>query len=333
MRVSIGQRCIAIIVVLVCFCFAGTAFALSPLQDTALREGSQGRAVLNLQMNLSELGLYSEEPDGGYGAQTAEAVRVLQTRLGVAANGTLNRQTIAAYNAQLKEGTLKTQSKLLAGLRIGIDPGHQKKADMKTETVLSGTNRTKERMSAGTVGIKTKSQEYEIVLQVANYLKAYLEGAGAEVVMTRTKSDVSVSNMERAELMNKANVDFWVRLHCDYSNTKETQGAHALCPNKTVKPDIADNSLLLSRAILVAFCKETDAKQLSILLREDQTGFNWSNSPVTTIEMGYLSNIEEDMKLNKAAYQQSCAKGIYKGIVSYADTVQAMYETDKSIAE
>ncbi|MDL2235875.1 N-acetylmuramoyl-L-alanine amidase [Christensenellaceae bacterium OttesenSCG-928-L17] len=302
---------------------------MSPLQNTTLREGAQGENVKELQSNLSELGLYEYEVDGNYGSHTAKAVRSLQNILDVEASGSLNKQTIAAYNTRLSSGELRVPvARTLAGMRIGIDPGHQKNADNKTEVVLPGTNRTKERMSPGAVGVKSKTQEYEIVLLVANYLKTYLEDAGAAVVMTRSTNDVSISNRERARAMNDANVDLWVRLHCDYSNDKETAGAYTLCPNKTVKPAIADESLALSRAVLVEFCKETGATMNSILLREDQTGFNWSNMPVTAIEMGYLSNAEEDLRLNKTSYQQSCARGICNGIISYVNAVRAAAEEE-----
>ena len=49
------------------------------------------------------------------------------------------------------------------------------------------------------------------------------------------------------------------------------------------------------------------------------TGMNWSNVPVTTIEMGYMSNPEEDMKMQDASYQALIVEGLANGIDKYME--------------
>ncbi len=49
----------------------------------------------------------------------------------------------------------------------------------------------------------------------------------------------------------------------------------------------------------------------------DQTGFNWSESPVVTLELGYISNSVSDLKLCRASYQAACAQGIFNGLTAY----------------
>jgi N-acetylmuramoyl-L-alanine amidase len=51
-----------------------------------------------------------------------------------------------------------------------------------------------------------------------------------------------------------------------------------------------------------------------IVVRDDQTGFNWSRIPIMTIEMGFLSNPHEEALLATDAYQKELALALYKGI-------------------
>ena len=45
------------------------------------------------------------------------------------------------------------------------------------------------------------------------------------------------------------------------------------------------------------------------------TGFNWSTVPVVLIEMGFLSNEQEDKNLSSEEYQERIAKAITKGVI------------------
>ncbi len=309
-----------IVILISCLCMAHAALALQPLSNISLRLGSEGEDVLLLQQNLVELQLYSATPDGIYNAKTAVAVRSLQEFLGQPADGICGIQTAQAFNAALASGSIPLPQKQplpLSGYSIGIDAGHQKTPDTAQESVSPHSKTMKPRMSEGGIGVKTGIPEYEVTLQIAKKLQAVLENAGATVVMTRTKHDVSLSNAERAQLMNGADVDFWVRIHCDASNNSKNKGVSILVPSPETAPDIAKASLALAKEALPAICKETEAKQIAVTRKADQTAFNWSQVPVITVEFGFLSNPTEDVLLNRSAYQTLCVKGLYTGIIQY----------------
>lgn len=303
---------------------ANTALALSSLPATPLRPDSEGEPVRILQRNLIELKLYTGKVTGLYDADTAAAVRKLQALLGLPEDDALNAQTINAFNQAVKAGQLPPPAEQepeelrpLSGRVIGIDPGHQKEEDPELEPVAPGSKNTKPRMSAGGAGAKTGIYEYETNLLIANRLKKLLEASGATVVMTRTKHDVNISNAERAEIMNKAKVDCWVRVHCDFSSSKKQAGVSVLVPSEGAATAISEQSLSIAKAVLPAVCEQTGARQLSIVKKSDQTAFNWSNSPVICVEFGFLSNPNEDVLLNRAYYQAQCAQGVHDGLSEY----------------
>ena len=66
-----------------------------------------------------------------------------------------------------------------------------------------------------------------------------------------------------------------------------------------------------------ALAEETGARDRGIVEREDMTGFNWSEVPVILVEMGFLSNPEEDQAMSTDSYRKKLADGITRGIESW----------------
>ena len=117
--------------------------------------------------------------------------------------------------------------------------------------------------------------------------------------------------------MNEAGVDLVVRLHCDGEPDSSRHGAFVLVPSGRYTEAIQAESRAAAESVLASFVEVTGAKNLGISERSDQTGFNWSTVPVINIEMGHMSNPEEDLKLVDDGYQELCAEGIALGIVSH----------------
>ncbi len=307
---------------------ASAAVAAPNLQTGTLSLGSYGPQVETLQRELKQLGYYDGNVTGIFDTDTESAVRDLQSFLGVRIDGKFGQETLGAYLDAIHAGRLNLMTdntstgSRLNGCVIGVDPGHQEIEDLGLEPVSPGSERTKARMSKGATGVKTGVPEYRINLQIALKLKTLLESEGAQVVMTRTDHNVSLSNLERSTMMNEAGVDFWIRLHCDASSSQDVSGARALIPSRAITPLIYRKSLVLAKTIMAEYTVATGTNPLPIRSLINQTGFNWSETPVIAIEMGYLSNSSDDLRLNRDSYQAACATGIFKGILHYYEYEQ-----------
>lgn len=228
----------------------------------------------------------------------------------------LVKMTESPFDTEMNTDGSDKSAHVLEGFVIGIDPGHQLNADSEQEQVYpDNTELTKDRMSPGGFGVCSGAAEYEINLDVSLRLAGLLRAAGAKVVMTRSSNNVSISNMERAQLMNESGVDFWIRVHCNSSNYQRTNGALVLAPAK--KMEIHPHSAALARHMIEGFCGATGAANKGVSYTSTQTGFNWSAVPVITIEMGYLTNPREDVLLCREFYRSRCAEGIFAGIAAY----------------
>ncbi len=319
----LSQRSIS---VMLCLAAAAALLCLPAAADlpSELSAGDTGEPVAALQAELAEYSLYSGEISGVFDEATEAAVMRLQLLLGLCPDGVFDAEARLAFDASVETGEfipVMPGLLLLSGLVIGLDPGHQVEEDLELEPNSPFKDVQKVRMTAGGVGVRTGVEEYYVNLSVAAELRRCLELLGATVVMSRTENGVSVSNLERAQIMNEADVDFWLRIHCNSCDDESVCGARVLTPCGLVGSDVAAESRRLGFCVISAFCERTDMPMLITHSLTDQTGFNWSCSPVIAIEMGYLSNAVSDLRLSRTSYQNECALGILYGIADYANGV------------
>jgi|GEM_PF-729477 len=203
---------------------------------------------------------------------------------------------------------------LLDGVRVGIDPGHQAHGNSAQEPVAPGSAETKAKVSSGTQGVSTRIPEYEINLQVALLLRDALEAQGAEVFMTRETDDIDISNIERAQMMNELGAHVVLRLHCNGSTNQSITGIGLYV--KSAGPG-AEESYAICEPLLAAMGEATGARTESIHISDTYSGLNWSTVPSILVEMGYMSNPEEDEKLASPEYQALLVEGMVAGLTAY----------------
>jgi N-acetylmuramoyl-L-alanine amidase len=204
------------------------------------------------------------------------------------------------------------------GKVIVIDPGHASTSSSKTEPNAPGSSVMKVMESGGATGAYTGTPEYEINMNVAKKLKPLLEAKGYKVIMTKTENSTMLGNVARAEIGNDANAALVIRIHCDSSDSSSANGASMLVPAKVNDRTtaIADISASYGRTILNTLTSQVGMKNNGVVTRSDLTGFNWSTVPVVLVEMGFLSNQNEDKLLSSDSYQNKLAAALANGIAT-----------------
>ena len=219
------------------------------------------------------------------------------------------------------EKSTEAATEKLNGWKVAIDPGHQGSwVDMSAqEPSAPGSSETKAKATTGTTGKFSGLNEYELNLQVSLLLRDELEDRGYEVVMTREDHDTAISNKERAELAAAEGADILVRIHANGSDDTSVNGALAMVPSQS-NPYVGymyEECYELGEDILKAYCESTGIADDGVQYYDNMSGINWSTIPVTILEMGFMSNQNDDLLMADETFQPVMAEGIANGIDDY----------------
>ncbi len=222
-------------------------------------------------------------------------------------------ETVIGEAAQKETDTESVEN----GGLIVIDPGHQAQGNSEQEPLYPDgiSSETKAKVSSGTASVNNGYNEYELNLEVSLKLRDELESRGYDVIMTRESNDVDISNAERATIANEANADAFVRIHANGGDSSQN-GALTICQtsDNPANGDLYEESYALSVDVLDAVVEATGANREYVWETDSMTGINWTRVPSTIVEMGYMSNYEEDLKLQDPDYQAKIVQGIANGI-------------------
>lgn len=211
------------------------------------------------------------------------------------------------------------------GYLVAIDPGHQGKGNSEQEPIGPGASETKAKVSSGTQGVVTGIPEHEMNLVVSLYLRDELLARGYSVLMIRETKDVNISNAERAQLANRYDADAFVRIHGNSVSNQQVKGALTMCmtANNPYNGELYEASHTLSDLVTRFMCEATGAVNKGILETDTMSGINWCEVPVTIVEMGFMSNPEEDRAMAEDSYRRALAKGIADGIDAYFEQMES----------
>ncbi|MFJ7745128.1 SH3 domain-containing protein [Peribacillus sp. NPDC097295] len=152
------------------------------------------------------------------------------------------------------------------------------------------------------------NREKDLTLSTAKKLKAKLETAGAKVVMTRT-GDTYPSLSKRVEISQANKPDVFISIHYNAGpSTANGIETFYLATNvnekelaQTVQAEIIKETKLRDRGTKPGnFQVIRDNKQAAILL-----------------ELGFISNLEEEKLIATSAYQDTAVTGIFNGLKKY----------------
>ncbi len=200
----------------------------------------------------------------------------------------------------------------------------------------------------------TGIREKDIVLEVARLLRDELEARGIEVLLTRN-SDVFIPLQQRARIANKKGADFFVSVHANASHTRSLKGFEVYTLSEATDDaalgvERAENSALRYEAAhwdeptnslkaIVWDLKETENRKESIQIahhvgdsversveisarRLKAANFyvlKWTECPAVLVELGYLTNWEDERRLKNPEYLRELTRALVRGLLDYKE--------------
>ena len=234
-----------------------------------------------------------------------------------------------------KEGYSMARQLGLGIQRIVIDPGHGGK-------------------DPGAIG-KSGTMEKIIVLDICQRLKKLLAAIDdLEVILTR-ESDIYVPVENRTVIANQKQADLFISVHANSNPSKKRSGVETFYLNFSKDPNVIETAALENatstknlsemRSILEKIAKNSKVmeskelanniqKNLVLILQKEykdvkdlgyKGGPFWVligvETPSVLVEVSYLSNTKEEIRLKNAQYRQYIAQGIFSGIKEYVNSL------------
>ena len=157
-------------------------------------------------------------------------------------------------------------------------------------------------------------KEKEITLDIAQKLKENLDTTDIKVYYTRM-DDRNPSEEDRVYLANAVKADMFISIHANYDEQDTgIYGTEALYNPAFFIPGFGSVELadLLEREVVT----NISGKGLGIFtVDEDCYILQKASVPATVLQVGYLSNTQEAILLQKDDYRQRIADGIYNAIL------------------
>ncbi|OIK17009.1 hypothetical protein BIV60_01660 [Bacillus sp. MUM 116] len=170
---------------------------------------------------------------------------------------------------------------------IVIDPGH---GGVDTGTTGPG----------GTL-------EKNLTIRTARLLYDKLRASGANVILTRN-SDTYISLPERVSIARSYQAEAFVSIHYDANGNRSIRGMTGYYYHSYQKS-------------LAQYLDSSTLHQTNLRNRGVRFGnyhvIRENNQNAALMELGYLSNPEEEMTLDSEQYQEMAATGLYNGLARY----------------
>lgn len=198
------------------------------------------------------------------------------------------------YQSFKEQQAVKSLSWVVANYKVIVDPGH------------GGIDK-------GAMG-PGGTEEQHVNLAISKHLAQFLSQGGARVFLTREDSNVYEGEsgddlIERVKLVEKVKADLFISIHCNAFDDRE-RGAQTFYDQSSAEGKKLAESVQAEIKRLLANTERVPLSIDAFVLRNQKI-------PAVIVEVGFLSNPEEEKLLADARYQREMAFAIYGGIVKY----------------
>ncbi len=235
---------------------------------------------------------------------------------------------LALAPAKWKNNILLSRADFLYTLDPLLRPSFQAQKSVK-HIVLDPGHGGKDKGTSGKHLI-----EKELVLDIAELAKNRLQRKGYEVQLTR-KTDKKVRLKKRSKLSRRYDADLFISIHANNAANEGVSGIETfiLPPSNTpsthnydkLRNDYPAHDFNRSNAC-VAYSLQ---QHLIEATGADDRGVKRANfsvlrhavSPAALVEVGFLSNPQEEQQLRRKSYRKKLANGIVQGVRRYHERI------------
>lgn len=170
---------------------------------------------------------------------------------------------------------------------------------------------------SGRTGFSQKNLEKDITLQISKKVASKLsQYKDIEVILTRSE-DITLSVEDRINVANSQKPDLAVSIHTN----GEYSGNTANGTETYYQQGAVDNSDKLAKSIQDTVSLYLDTRNRGVIATNTEL-LKSTAMPAASIEVGFITNEDEEKKLTTNSYQDKMADGIAQGILSYIDSVK-----------
>lgn len=165
-----------------------------------------------------------------------------------------------------------------------------------------------------TGAVSGELESKQVTLEIARALKKKLDETDIKVYYTRM-DDSNPTDEDRIDLTNAAKADMLIRIEVNENEDTKIYGTEAVYNSKFFIPGFGSIELadLLEREVVTAISGKAnglvDSAEVDVVI-------NRAVVPAAAIRVGYISNGQEAILLNRDDYIQKIADGIYQAIMA-----------------
>ena len=260
-----------------------------------------GDDVAELQRRLNELGFDSGRADGFFGHQTDSAMREFQRGVGLEGDGTCGPDTFKAFDRLVRtisggNAHILRDNLALLQLQTGISD--------KVVVLDSGSSHGK-----------------DICHSIAMRVEGRLAALGTQVLLTHyPHAEPAPAETERADFANRNGADLVISLHLDDVISAKPNGVVTYYYGHPGGGMHSSTGQALAEVIQRHVCQRTGALDCQILPRTWDL-LRLTRMPAVRIDIGYLSNPQDRMRLEDPVGQDACAEAIAQAIRVFCSPV------------